>query len=241
MPSNITKYAFKRFIDHLLCNGLAARLQLAKERAKYTEQNLAKAVGMSRPALSSLLAGRSRNPLHLPALARALNVDEDWLHFGYGPGPMWMQEMQRPTVILMYRMIIENGDLKQPSSANEWIKRYEIKKENGRLTEDEKEQFRVAYLELQSADLRSKLFSATKTAEPRPQDEIPLHPRYYPIVLQALKEHLGRAKEDDKENIRDVIESVLARHYPGKRDDPPSELSELTGRQSWTFSHHLHR
>ena len=213
---------------------MALRLQLARKKAGITEQKLAKAVGMSRSALTALSGGRSHSTEFIPALARELAVDEAWLLCGLGVMPSWMRETWRRSVALMFRVVVRAGEgpPSNGSSADEWLNAHA-----GHLSPAEKRECREAFLDLQAAELRQRLFARTVSAETRTADYIPLSGWDLRILLDALSAYASRAK--NAEDVYNVIESVLARHYPNREDSVPVELLELTGRTKWTYTDHL--
>jgi transcriptional regulator with XRE-family HTH domain len=61
---------------------LAERMKQAREKSGLTQTELAKKVGVSQGTIANLESGFRKQPRNLLALARALNVDADWLDGG---------------------------------------------------------------------------------------------------------------------------------------------------------------
>lgn len=61
------------------------RLRAERERQKLTLQAVAKKAGVGTSTVAELEAGRRRATTRLIQLARALNVNPDWLESGKGP------------------------------------------------------------------------------------------------------------------------------------------------------------
>lgn len=61
---------------------LGQRLKQAREAAGISQGKLAEAVGMRQPSIQAIEKGEVRGTKHLLAIARALNVDPDWLETG---------------------------------------------------------------------------------------------------------------------------------------------------------------
>lgn len=71
--------------------GIGRRIRQARERRRMTQDELAKALGVTRGAVSGWELERwTVDARHLPSLARALGVDLDWLVTGRGeiPAPL---------------------------------------------------------------------------------------------------------------------------------------------------------
>lgn len=61
---------------------LAERIKQAREKSGLTQSELAKKAGVSQGTIANLESGFRKQPRNLLALARALNVDVDWLDGG---------------------------------------------------------------------------------------------------------------------------------------------------------------
>ena len=61
---------------------LGTRLLQAREAAGLSQKQLAQAVGIRQPSINAIENGKSRGTRHLVAIARALDVDPDWLQTG---------------------------------------------------------------------------------------------------------------------------------------------------------------
>lgn len=65
------------------------RLRAAMRRARITQQQLAKTLGLSQPAVSDILKGKSSGDRHIPTIAKALKVSEVWITSGED-APSWV-------------------------------------------------------------------------------------------------------------------------------------------------------
>ncbi len=66
---------------------IAGRLRLARELAGLSQSQVARLLGLARPAISEIEAGRRRVAAEeLSALAGIFGVDATWLAEGQGPG-----------------------------------------------------------------------------------------------------------------------------------------------------------
>lgn len=61
---------------------LPARLRWAMERRNFSQEKLAEKAGCSQASIQKVLAGRTQKSKFLPDIARALNVELDWLELG---------------------------------------------------------------------------------------------------------------------------------------------------------------
>lgn len=63
---------------------LAERLNLAITRAGFTQTALAKAIGVKPQSVQALCSGKAKRTSYSAAMAKALNVNADWLESGLG-------------------------------------------------------------------------------------------------------------------------------------------------------------
>jgi transcriptional regulator with XRE-family HTH domain len=75
---------------------LAKRLTWARERAKLTQEELAKKAGVSQGTIGNLEAGIRDTARKITSIARALDVDVNWLADGEGPAPDQVVETSTP-------------------------------------------------------------------------------------------------------------------------------------------------
>lgn len=74
-------------------NNLEKRLTEARERAGLTQTRLAVLTGLKQSDISKIENGQSRKTTALPALARVLQCDVDWLDTGDGV-PDWGRKLR---------------------------------------------------------------------------------------------------------------------------------------------------
>lgn len=75
---------------------LAKRLIRARERAKLTQKELSKEAGVSQSTIGNLEAGIRDTARKITSIARALDVDVNWLADGEGPAPDQVVEIPTP-------------------------------------------------------------------------------------------------------------------------------------------------
>ena len=61
---------------------LASRIKQARKQAGLTQKDLAQRVGVSQPVISQLENGENLQSVHLLAIAKASDVDSEWLASG---------------------------------------------------------------------------------------------------------------------------------------------------------------
>lgn len=64
---------------------IAERLKSAREAADLRQEELASRAGVSQGTIANVESGLRKNPRELLAIARALNVNAEWLKSGKGP------------------------------------------------------------------------------------------------------------------------------------------------------------
>ncbi len=75
-------------------NTFNERFKIAYARSDLSQHQLAKAVGVSQPAINKLVQGTSKSFRKIPELARALNVNLEWLSSGIGDSGLDDQKFQ---------------------------------------------------------------------------------------------------------------------------------------------------
>jgi transcriptional regulator with XRE-family HTH domain len=86
---------------------LSSRLKWARRRARLTQEQIARASGMTQPAYSELESGKSKSTALIASLASALAVSPLWLERGTGtPEPESIRETSPP-----YRAAVNEGEL----------------------------------------------------------------------------------------------------------------------------------
>ncbi|THB29038.1 XRE family transcriptional regulator [Providencia sp. MGF014] len=66
---------------------LAQRLKQARQNAGFTQNELAKLVGVSQAAIQKIETGKAATSTRLIEISKALNVDPEWLSVGTGDNP----------------------------------------------------------------------------------------------------------------------------------------------------------
>lgn len=64
------------------------RLKAVREARNKSQTDLARDIGVSQPSILSMESGKTEKTKHLLALAKALEVDPEWLQLGEGAEPM---------------------------------------------------------------------------------------------------------------------------------------------------------
>ena len=61
------------------------RIKVSRQRLSLTQAELAKTCGLSQSTIGNLESGIRKSPRHVLVIAKALNVDAMWLHYGAAP------------------------------------------------------------------------------------------------------------------------------------------------------------
>lgn len=94
---------------------IAERLRSAREKAGLTQGELANAAGVTQGTVANIESGLRKSPRELLAIARAVNVNAEWLKSGKQPRELFSNELPdgaRPAILkLAYRVgIVQGGD-----------------------------------------------------------------------------------------------------------------------------------
>ncbi len=93
-------------------NTLAERLKIAREKAGLSQQQVADMAGMKQPAYFKVETGKTQRTGFLTEIAKALNVDAEWLATGEGEMTPQVKEFLRdePANDVIQRLITNGND-----------------------------------------------------------------------------------------------------------------------------------
>lgn len=112
-------------------NTFNERFKIAYAKSNLSQHELAKAVGVTQPAIYKLVKGESKSFRKIPELARALNVNLEWLFSGIGDSGLDEQKFQLVGALKTGAVKVRgvavmeaNGTFKMDELSNGYLKFY---------------------------------------------------------------------------------------------------------------------